>query len=198
MFNWNWVLANKENITWVCVSIGGAYAFFKWLHKAVWKPSSLFIDRVKKALSELEPNGGGSIKDIVKSDHAALKELGADVKLIKTVQKANIRLNPDCIFQCDSHSKCIMANDSLCRLFGATKEQMLGFGWASFIKPSEREDAREAWESAVENDNEITYEYTIIHGVTGDEIKCIYTAYIDRNPNTNEVMSIFGIVNKKN
>jgi len=191
-----WVLKHKETLALIFTYIGGAWAGFRFIHRKWYKPIKAFFDRLKRVMAELEDNGGGSTKDRVRNFSNLLLKISKDVSLIKAAQDANFQLNPDCIFQCAPDSRCIMVNESICRLFGAERDEMLGFGWTSFIHEDEREDAKKYWKDSVLTDNVINSEYTIVNGYTQEEIPCVYTAYVKRNSD-GEIISIFGIVNRK-
>lgn len=198
-----WVLNNLETITKLGAYIGGMWAAFRFLYTKAYKPSSAFITRMKGAISELENNGGGSMKDILQQTKDKVGKVQRDISVMKAAMDANFQLSPDCIFQCaPPDGRCIMVNESICRLYGADREQLLGYGWTNFIDDSVDEDAKETakdyWKQAVISDNVINSQYTIINGFTGERIPCVYTAYVKRNGETNEIISIFGIVIKKN
>lgn len=191
-----WVLNHKETLALIFTYIGGVWVAFRFVHRKWYKPTRAFLDRLKTVMSELENNGGGSMKDIVAQTRDKVGKMSKDVLIIKAAQDANFQLNPDCIFQCAPDGRCIMVNESICRLFGAEREEMLGFGWTGFIHEDERDEARRFWKDSVITDNVINGEYLIVNGYTNEEIPCVYTAYVKRNSD-GEIISIFGIVNKK-
>lgn len=195
---WNWVIENKEPLGWGCGAAVGTYRFGLFAYKKGLVPFRAFIAEVRAVIAEFKPNGGGSLKDISKSNQSALVKISKDISTMKATQEAEFQLNSDCKFECAPDGRCVKVNDAICRLFGASDtNKMLGFGWVSFIKENQRDHARQVWEDAVETDNAINSSYTIINGMTGEEVQCTYMAYIKRHSETNEIISIFGIVNKK-
>ena len=195
---WKWVIDNREPLGWGCGAAVGTWKFLVFAYKKCLLPFRAFLAEIKNALAELRPNGGGSMKDMAKSNQIALTKISKDITTMKATQEAEFQLNPDCKFECAPDGRCIKVNDAICRLFGASDNQkMLGFGWLNFVKPSEQDHARQIWEDAVETDNAINSSYTIVNAMTGEEVECTYIAYIKRNSETNEIISIFGIVNKK-
>ncbi len=198
-----WVVNHKETVALFVTYIGGMWGAFKILYKYVYKPIKLFLQRLVRVMSELENNGGGSMKDILWQTKDNVGKIQKDITSIKAAQAANFQLSPDCIFECSIDGKCIMVNESLCRLYGADRQLFLGYGWTNFVVDENDEDdeavRREAkvfWVSSVMTDNVINSEYTIRNGYTYEKVRCAYTAYVKRNQETGEIISIFGIVNK--
>lgn len=185
----NWILENKVNIGWVTGGAAGTYKVLLLIYKRLYRPTRTYLNRWNKAMLELEHNGGGSIKDVV-------VKMSTDMSVIRLTQEAEFQLNPDCRFQCSSDGRFTKVNDSLCKLFGGDRDKFLGFGWVSFIAPEERERVREEWEQGVESDSVILCDYHVINGYTNERIICTSVAYVKRN-DKNEVVSIFGIINRK-
>jgi PAS domain S-box-containing protein len=181
-----WIKNNKEIIAWGGGAIVAIYKFAALFYKRVWKPASVFI---KKVDYEINNNGGKSIKDMMESANEMLIRISA-------MNDAMLAISDQNIYKCSSDGKCTFANDSLCDLYGATLEEMLGYGWINFIEPSEREATQKNWERAVEYDSSITAEYTIINGTTGEKIPCFYKAAIKRTKE-GKIISILGIVKRK-
>lgn len=195
---WKWVIDNREPLGWGCGAAVGTWKFLVFAYRKGLIPLRNFISEIKTGLAELKPNGGGSMKDMAKSNQAALIKISKDITTMKATQEAEFQLNPDCKFECAPDGRCVKVNDAICRLFGATDNQrLLGFNWVSFVKLEEQERVRLHWENGVETDNVITDEYTVVNGITNAEQACSYIAYVKRNSETNDIISIFGIVNKK-
>lgn len=186
---YNWIKENLELIGKVVGFAGGFWVFVKWSFRNIYKPLKAKYKVWDNALMELQNNGGSSMKDRIDS-------MSKDIKVMKITQEADIQLNSDARFQCSPDGNCIMVNDSLCRLFGGSKEELLGIGWLNFIEPEEREDVIEAWREALKSNLEMAYDYNIKHGSSGEKIWVHYKSYIKRNANR-EIISIFGIVHKK-
>jgi len=120
-------------------------------------------DALKRLLAELSPNGGSSVKDIVK----ATNELALYTHQMTVVSEARIRLLQAmaavCIYECDSRTgECVWVNEGICKLFDLQQHEMLGFGWMQAIDHKEREGVKHAWESAVKGGYPYSWEYTIV------------------------------------
>ena len=174
---------------------GGIWAIFiggKKVYFSAFLPLKNWIAKMDKAASQLEFNGGSSIKDMVKQTRDSLAVLIKKVDLVNNRQTAMIELDDAAYFENDQLGRCIRANSALCNLFGTTQNKMLGYGWLNFIKNADNE--REAFEQAIETDNEITRDYVILYGDKHDkEIPATYIAHIKRDENGN-VINVTGKV----
>lgn len=195
-----WAIDHGKDIgEWIAI-LTALYAFFLFAKSKVYKPLRKHILRVTNLLAkveeylpllmELKPNGGGSVKDLI-------QRTNQEVISIKNKQEAVIALNPDCLFQCDKNGHCNEVNESLCKLFGASKEEMLGYGWLDFIVPIQRESVKSNWENALKSNLSVSGEYDVINGFTEEVSRLEYVAHIKRSAN-NEILNIFGRVNIKN
>jgi PAS domain S-box-containing protein len=49
------------------------------------------------------------------------------------------------VYVCDTEGSCTDANHKLCKLFGRSKTDMLGYGWLGSIEEDDRERVRRNW-----------------------------------------------------
>lgn len=151
------------------------------------------IDTIASSLEEvskeLKPNGGGSIKDQV-------KQIALDVKTIRVERDATFHLSKDAMFKSNEKGFCVLANSSLCSIYGTTPEQMLGLGWLNFVIEEDKERIKEEWFSAIESGREILSYYTVINQITKSKIEVVYKAIVNRD--NIGVISVIGIVEQKN
>lgn len=147
---------------------------------------SVKLENISK---ELQPNGGGSIKDQV-------KEISKDVKAIRVERDATFLLAKEPMFKNDASGYCILANQALCKLYGTTQEQLLGLGWLNFINEDDRERVKDEWKNIMESGTEITSSYTIINQSTDEEVPVRYRAIINRD--NDKIISALGYVEKIN
>jgi PAS domain S-box-containing protein len=185
MIIWKWIIEHKEDMTWVAATLFATWKFLRLFWRKCWMPLKKKFDNLNYQLNN---NGGKSLVDLA-------QKMDRNIDKLTAVSEGLLMLNDQCIFRCNDDGRCIFANQALCDLYGASREDMMGFGWLNFIKQSEREDAKHNWENAIENDNQVNYKYTVISGDTGEEIKCKYTAVIKRNDKF-EIISILGIVTR--
>ena len=182
-----WIKNNEEILVWAGGTIVAIYKFTILFYKRVYKPCYELLNKIKY---EINNNGGKSIKDLVEKINESITKLSA-------MNDAMLSISEQCIFKCSSDGRCTFANESLCELYGATQEEMMGFGWINFLLQSERDDNEKNWKRAIENDSSVSSEYTVVHGITGEKIPCYYKAAIKRD-STGKIVSILGIVHKKN
>jgi len=147
---------------------------------------SVKLENISK---ELQPNGGGSIKDQV-------KEISKDVKAIRVERDATFLLAKEPMFKNDAKGYCILANQALCHLYGTTQEQLLGLGWLNFIEEEDRERVKEEWKNIIESGTEITSTYTVINQMSNIPIPVRYRAIVNRD--NEAIISAIGYVEKMN
>lgn len=121
-----------------------------------------------------------------------------DSKLKEFIAKdqSELRLSEKATFICSESGLCIDANPALCDLFGATRDQMLGYGWTDYIVKEDRDRAIKHWESAIEKNINIRDDYRIDRGLSGDIIEIYYNAVISRD-DSGKIYHILGQVFKK-
>lgn len=115
---------------------------------------------------EVTPNGGGSLKDIVRSTN--------DLALIADLRtKQMIVVHPIAMYECEPvHGRCTSANIALCELFGLDEPRMLGNGWLAAIEPSARQKCWDGFQEAIESDIPYSWEYDVINQRTGKLTHC--------------------------
>jgi PAS domain S-box-containing protein len=181
-----WVIEHTEIIASGGAAFWGTWKGFIYVRRKIYMPCKTFVNKI---LYELNNNGGKSIKDLVEKTNDTVLRLAAS-------SDAMMAISDQCIFKCDEAGMCTFANDSLCELYGATVEEMMGFGWMNFLLHSEREQSEKNWLRAVKSDNVVSFDYTVVNGRTREKVPCMYKAAIKRDAD-GEVIGILGVVNKK-
>lgn len=115
---------------------------------------------------ELTPNGGGSLKDIVKNTN--------DLVLVSDLRtKQMIVVHPIPMYECEPiNGKCISANIALCELFGLDEPRMLGNGWLTAVDPHDRQLCWDGYQKAIQSDIPFSWEYNIINQRTHMAVMC--------------------------
>lgn len=145
-----------------------------------WKNSSSQrmdkIDQnIEHLLAEVKVNGGNTtLRD-------KLTNIGKDVKVIMGNATASFYLSENPMFKNDKQGNCTAANSALCKIFGATEVDMLGYGWVNFIVKEERDRAYGFWMEQIERAPVISDSYTIKNGDTGALIKVKYKAVVSHD-----------------
>ena len=188
------ILSHWKDIGMFCGAVWGLFIAVKKMYYKAFLPLKIWVKKVNDAADQLQFNGGTSTKDMVQQIRDGQRVLIKKVDILTNKQMAMVELNDMCLFENDPHGKCIKANAALCLLFGASQNQMLGYGWLNFIKDPDHE--RVLFESAIESDNEITRPYTILYGMDKHkEIEAKYIAHIKRDADGG-VINVMGKVIK--
>lgn len=106
----------------------------------------------------MSPNGGGSIKDMVSGQHRAIErverrvsELGSTLDDLTT----RVRMGHDAYgvgtFEASAAGLWTECSPAQCRAMGCSEEEMLGYGWLSFLQPGDRDKVREEWTQCVQD-----------------------------------------------
>jgi len=169
-----------------------------WIYKKIIiniirfvKSHNDLIEKVDYVAAELKYNGGSSSKDQLRKITEISQGIKGNVDKIMNKQSVHFELADAALFECDSNGKCIAANAALCELFETTKEQMMGLGWLNYIDQSD--ESKERYLQAIQTDNEITDDYTIVTARTSTNIQAKYTAHIKRDEN-GKIISMMGKV----
>lgn len=190
--------------------IGGIYGAYKVLKNPLmsWIKSKLGISDLYEGQAELKTDmkrglekldavmtqltiNGGSVT--VKDDLSIIKK---DIKALGSEMRAFTEFSESPIFINNRDGTCTYVNEAICKLFGAKREEMLGFGWVNFLPDDERYVKSENWLRSIQKDSVINDTYHIINGVTGEKIFCEYTATITRDLKGDPI-TIVGTVRKK-
>lgn len=141
---------------------------------------------VKTLSEEIKVNGG----DVTLRDK--ITNIAKDVKVIIGNSEASFYLSETPMFKNDANGYCTAANNALCKLFGATEEDMMGDGWLNFVVTEDRDRAGRYWHTQVQNNNVVIDSYVITPGGKGDKVQVRYKALVNRSFN-GEPISMVGI-----
>jgi len=129
----------------------GAPLVWKWVMRAAIFRASI-TQKIDKILEELNYNGGGSTKDMVKllvenDKHktAILTNVASQIKVMEHRMDIDDITSSQMLFRCDSVSSCTFVNDAFLRAFGYTWRDMEGFNWESVIHEDDIDEVRERW-----------------------------------------------------
>lgn len=123
------------------------------------------IDSINK---QVNPNGGKSLHDLVKSAAEEISRVGNNVHLLNSV----LRFSWDNghgnfgIFYAEADGQFTYCSATLLRTLNRTETQMRGWGWLNAIHPDERAALGREWDACIEDGREFYYKP---HMVRGDE-----------------------------
>lgn len=141
---------------------------------------------VQHLSEEIKVNGG----DVTLRDK--ITNIAKDVKVIVGNSEASFYLSDTPMFKNDANGYCIAANTALCRLFGATEEEMLGDGWLNYVVKEDRDRARTYWHNQIKANSVVIDRYVITPGGSGAKLEITYKAMVNRSF-SGEPVSIVGI-----
>ena len=144
-------------------------------------------EKLTHVSKELQPNGGGSIKD-------QIKQIANDVKIIRIEKDATFYLSKDPMFKTDDKGHYVAVNTSLCQLIGVTEGELLGLGWLNYISLEDKDRVWEEWENIIESGKEISTFFTIKNPESMEMIPVKCRAVINRSGDS--VISIIGSIEK--
>ena len=93
------------------------------------------LAELRQVRAELQPNGGGSLHDVVQAIAAA--------------QRARDDRDGEPLFWADALGRLTHVNRAYLQLSGRTREELVGTGWTNFIAPADRSRVVERWREAV-------------------------------------------------
>lgn len=112
---------------------------------------------VNQIVAQLQPNGGASMFDMVKSAHRMSLENAAVINHVKdTLDSMRAMqwqfaetLAEKPIWECDAQGHCIRVNTAYAKLAERSLAELVGSGWENFIHPDDRSRVYEEWVDAV-------------------------------------------------
>jgi len=140
-------------------------------------------EQLEKVSKELQPNGGGSIKD-------QIKQIANDIKTIRIERDATFYLAKEPSFKSDGKGHYTSINYSLTQLVGVSESELLGLGWLNYIALEDKDRICEEWENIIESGKEISLFYGIKNPTTMEVIPIKCRAVINRD--SDKVISVIG------
>jgi len=141
--------------------------------------------KLEKVSKELQPNGGGSIKDQV-------KQIANDIKIIRVEKDATFYLSKEPSFKSDGKGHYTSVNYSLAQLIGVPESELLGLGWLNYIALEDKDRIWEEWENIIESGKEISLFYGIKNPTTMEVIPVKCRAVINRDKE--KIISVIGTI----
>lgn len=136
-------------------------------------------DRLELVVSEVRPNGGGSMRD--------------EIRAIAAKQKARDNTIEDrAIFETNAKGECIHVNLAYCRMTGRTLEELRGNGWLNAVHPADREAVLAEWQESITLNKDFDLHYRML-STTGQTIPVVGRAY-RMTDNQGKVIGMYGAV----
>lgn len=147
------------NITLIGGAITAISVIFGVVYKFVISPAKKLIATVSSISKEFFPNGGSSMRD-------CLDRLHQEIKTISATQKAMCHFSELGFFEADEHGKCIFVNKRWTEMTGMALDSALGNGWVSSIHENHRARVFDEWESAIEQERDLSIIYKTKNKIT--------------------------------
>jgi len=141
--------------------------------------------KLEKVSKELQPNGGGSIKDQV-------KQIANDIKIIRVEKDATFYLSKEPSFKSDGKGHYTSVNYSLAQLIGVSESELIGLGWLNYIALEDKDRIWREWENIIESGKEISLFYAIRNPTTMKVIPVKCRAVINRDKE--KIISVIGTI----
>ena len=142
-------------------------------------------EKLEKVSKELQPNGGGSIKD-------QIKQIANDIKIIRVERDATFYLFKEPSFKSDGKGHYTSINYALSQLVGVSESELLGLGWLNYIALEDKDRIWEEWENIIESGKEISLFYGIKNPTTMEVIPVKCRAVIIRD--NDKILSVIGTI----
>ena len=197
----------SDTILKVCALIAALYGGWKVLYKPIMnllkkaigvdvleanqiemtKTLHYLAEKAEQIHGQLTVNGGTVT---IKDDLGMIKD---SINIMRSELMSSVALSNTPTFINDPTGSCVFVNDALCSIYGANKEQMLGFGWTNFLDDNEKEVKADNWKKGVQYDSIFRDSYHVNNPITKQRFLCEYSANITRDKKGNPI-SIMGTV----
>lgn len=99
---------------------------------------------------EVLPNGGSSLRDVVTRTEVKVDRVEQRQLILEATTRARANNDPNlAMFECDTEGKNIEVSDTYCRWLNLSRDELLGWGFMSYVHPDDREKVREEWEACI-------------------------------------------------
>ena len=172
----------RENADWLGVAMGfctlafkPVRKFFVWAFGWIYRPV-VVIERLTGAVDVLSTR--------IESVDRRLESMDARLLGLETVithaansaEAANVRArmafeeSPIGHFECDLAGECVWVNPALSKLFGLSRDQMLGRGWMAALHPEDGQKVYEQWRDTIEHWRPYRVNYRLVRDGTREPL----------------------------
>lgn len=111
---------------------------------------------LKEIWSQLHPNGGSSVLDI-------LNRLDREIHLQRAANWAMRGVTGDPIWQSDAAGRWIIVSSALSEMMDADQNDVLGLGWVNAIYREDRQHVVAEWQAAVQQERQFSETFRLRH-----------------------------------
>lgn len=145
-------------------------------------------EEVKKIAKEAIPNGSNTLR----KTNDTIFRIGEVVEKINNKLDSRIEIDKAPLFECSNGGLFTNANSSLCDLFGATKDRLMGLGWSNFIHKNDAHQILEKWQRSVSGKQLVFIDTFRLINFANKEINEVTIKAIFKYNEGGELVSMFG------
>lgn len=182
----------EDTAKWVA-AIGGISGAIVFIAKKIVKPAvqnvrklASLIETIESTCAQLQPNHGTSLRDVI-------HRIEARLLLIEGRDNALLSDHALGIFHCDRDGRNLYVNRTYCKMLGASRGDISGYGWRNFISEEDRDEYDKRWKEAFKQEREFEAPVTFTRS-DGEAFRAVVRTYLMQQPGSNEVLGYFGLV----
>lgn len=146
-------------------------------------------DRIGKILSELNANGGSSIKD-------QLNRIEARQLFSEQISKITLSSNGIGFWKADKTGQFTEISPIFCRITGRSETELSGSSWSTWIHSEDKEEVFDEWSRCTQEMIEFNMSYRYVRP-DDTIVSCHGAAYPIFN-GKNEIIGFLGVLTEKN
>lgn len=179
----NWLIKMAAFIAAILTFSGFLYKLYGWIKSLVTMGS-----KIQRILSQLESNGGESLRDAINR---------IESRQIKSEQKEKAVLHESAIafFEIDTAGDIIWVNKAYKNMTGKVFSELEGREWLSTVSERDRERVHNLWNACVEKKRDFDIAYMMTNEATESQFQITCHAYLIKNPKE-EISGWFGVIKK--
>jgi len=158
-----YVLKQWLEVASLIVAIAAALGIWRWLWPA-FSRARVSCKNIVQGIVELPklnvqlgviarevlPNGGSSLRDVVTRTETGVQEIRARQALLEATARARADSDPTLgMFECSEDGQNIFVSDTYCRWLNVSPEDLLGWGFLSYVANVDRDHVRKEWQACV-------------------------------------------------
>jgi len=172
----------KENYGWIGVSLTFCTLIFRpvraaiaWMFGWIYKPV-LVVERLVISVDTLASRIESVDKRLESVDARLLGLETVITHAVNSAEAANVRArmafeeSPIGHFECDLAGECVWVNPAAAKLFGISRDQMLGRGWMAALHPADNQRVYEQWRDTIEHWRPYRVNYRLVRDGTNEPL----------------------------
>lgn len=189
----------SEIAGYLAAIFGFAFGFYKWVIKPIIKHFKSIAElsrKTEKIYKEITPNGGSSIKDVIRRLDQRTISIEEKLNIMQGIQDAFREDGPIGIFECSVNGENFYVNRTYAKWLGCSKSDLIGFGWRNFLSDfSKKDEYDEEWQQAFLEGREVRFPISF-RGLDKKKFFCDVRAYPIKDANGN-VTNYLGILSRE-